>query len=211
MTFSKTITSSLCFSTLLFISACGAEQDASEPVAMASELKGETEQTSQAQATLALGDFEDQASEAQPTLLERAKAAAAEARKTDPSKTWDAVGKSSEEIWEKSKKTSQDALTLGTESSKEAWEKSKETSQKVWEGSKETSKDLWEKSKDTSKELWEEGKESSSEIWNNSKETSKELWDKSSEKLDKLMNQSEESSESDAFDKANEAFEPDEI
>jgi len=57
MTFSKTITSSLCFSTLLFISACGAEQDASEPVAMASELKGETEQTSQAQANTCPGRF----------------------------------------------------------------------------------------------------------------------------------------------------------
>mgnify|MGYP003629901856 CR=1 FL=1 len=196
MTFSKTITSSLCFSTLLFISACGAEQEASKPEAMASELKGKTEQISQAQPTLAFDDFEDQTSEAQPTLLERAKAAAAEARKTDPSKSWDAVGKSSEEIWEKSKKTSQDVVTLGTESSKEAWEKSKE---------------LWKKSKDTSKELWEEGKESSSEIWNNSKETSKELWDKSTKELDKLMNQSEQSSESDAFDKANEAFEPNEI
>ena len=102
MTFSKTITSSLCFSTLLFISACGAEQEASKPEAMASELKGKTEQISQAQPTLAFDDFEDQTSEAQPTLLERAKAAAAEARKTDPSKSWDAVGKSSEEIWDKS-------------------------------------------------------------------------------------------------------------
>ena len=104
MKLSKMITSLLCISTLLFISACGAEQEKSQPVAMASDLKSKSEQTSQAQPALALDNFEDQASEAQPTLLERAKAAAAEARKTDPSKSWDAVGKSSEEIWEKVKK-----------------------------------------------------------------------------------------------------------
>ena len=208
MKMSKKITSSLCFSTALLLSACGSEENTEKQISepMAIVLQEEVQQTS----------------EAKPTLLERAKIAASAARKTDPTKSWDSVGKSSEEIWEKSKKTSQDILTLGTESSKEALQKSKEISQEIWVGSKEASAALWEngkgsseevwnESKETTKALWDNGKESSTELWNEGKETSTELWSEHAEKLESLFDDNENTSENDAFNKANEAFEADEI
>jgi hypothetical protein len=172
MKFSTLVTSSICLTTILLVTGCGEQKEAIEPEKMSDPV---------------VDNSESKTAETKPTLLERATAAAEKARETDTTKTWDDVSKSSEEIWEKSKETSQDIVTLGAESSKDIWNDSKEVSQEIWENSK-----------DSSEQLWQE-----------SKETSRDLWEKSSDKIDQLFNESEESN--DAYDKANESFEKNSI
>lgn len=181
MTRPPLITTVFCTCVLLFVTACNDDQALNtEPTA----IKADQDIIS-----------EDKVSK--PTLLERAKVAASEAKKTVEDSSWDNVAKSSEEIWNKSKQTSQEALSLSIESGKDAWQKSKETSL-----------DVWEKTKETSQELWENGKTSSESLWDKSKENSQQLWEENSQKIDSFFDENEET---DAFDKANQAFEADEI
>ncbi|MDN2662558.1 hypothetical protein OW492_04090 [Psychromonas sp. 14N.309.X.WAT.B.A12] len=180
-------------STLLFLSACNDNEQ---------ELPTEPTVIEAQQDTIT------DSSAAKPTLLERTTAAASKAKGTVEDSSWDNVTKSSKEIWNKSKKTSQEALNLSIESGKDAWQKSKETSLEAWEGSKEKTQSLWQDGKETSEDLWENGKTSSESLWNESKEKSQQLWDENSQKLNDLFNDTEEE---DAFDKANQAFEADEI
>jgi len=194
MKFSTLITSSICLSTTLLITGCGSEQEKIEPEKLSDTMNDSIDQPK-------VDNIDDQETEkTKPTLLERATAAAEKARKPDITKTWDDVSKSSEEIWEKSKETTQDIVTLGAESSKDVWGESKEVSQEIWENSK-----------DASEQLWEESKESGNEIWDASKETSRALWEKSSDRIDQLFDDSDENNDSDAYDKANEAFETNNI
>jgi hypothetical protein len=176
------------------MTGCGGEQESIEPEKLSDTMNNSVNETKTDNIDA------EQIDNPKPTLLERATAAAEKARKPDITKTWDDVSKSGEEIWEKSKATTQDIVTLGTESTKEVWDESKEVSQEIWENSK-----------DTSEQLWEESKESGNEIWDASKETSRALWEKSSDRIDQLFKNSEEDNDSDAYDKANEAFETNNI
>ncbi|MEG3753952.1 hypothetical protein [Psychromonas arctica] len=168
--------------TLLFLTACNDDQQElpTEPTVIKAQQDKVTSNSA-----------------AKPTLLERATAAASEAKATVSDSSWDNVTKSSEEIWDKTKQTSQEALNLSIESSKEAWQKSKETSLEAWEDNKQKTQSLWQDGKETSQELWENGKEKS-----------QSLWDENSQKLNELF---DDTKETDAFDKANQAFEADEI
>ncbi|MBB1273748.1 MULTISPECIES: hypothetical protein [Psychromonas] len=188
MKLTKKVTSSLCLCSVLFVAACNADEINQDSAVAVLDAPLSTKQVSHAKATV------DTVIDAETLYKTSA------AKKTEPTKSWDEVKKSSEEIWDKSKKISQDALETGKETTSKAWKEGTESSQEMWETSKEKSKEIWDKSKETSKGLWEDGKESS-----------KELWQKGSEKLDKLFEESDAPEKGDAFDKANQAFESDEI
>lgn len=199
MKLTKKVTSSLCLCSVLFVVACNADEINQDSPITVVDAPLSTKQVSQAKATVDTVINAD-------TLYKTSAA-----KKTESTKSWDEVKKSSEEVWEKSKKISQDAIEAGKDTTTGAWKEGTESSKKMWESSKEKSKELWESSKKSSQEIWDKSKETSEELWKDGKQSSKELWQEGSEKLDKIFEESNEPTKEDAFDKANQAFEPDEI